>query len=83
MITLTQAFRLLNIEDCEIVYLKAGVSKRIHGYSGRKIREKLDMKNLRVSGIGLNFGYTTEFQGYILTIQGISENDLWRKLGWF
>lgn len=83
MITLTQAFRLLNIENCEIVYLKPGISKRIYGYSGRKIREKLDMKHLRVSGIGLYFGYTPDFKGYILTVQGISENDLCSKLGWF
>lgn len=75
MITLTQAFRLCNIQDCEVVYLRRG--RRHNSYevpiTGRTVREKYDMKHERVVEIGPRFCFGT-YEGLMFTLQDREES---------
>lgn len=78
MITLSEAFRLCNIGE-EAVYLQmAGdkANKRYHFWS-RKVREKLDMRKIKVVGIRpLWETYGPNYLGLLFIVRGITQEQL-------
>ncbi len=83
MITLKEAFALCNINDDEFVYLKNIEAKYFQDdgycYRGKTIREKLDMKKIKVHKIDLvfeHFGYN--FKGIQFIITGVSSEELYK-----
>ena len=64
MITLTEAFRLCNIRDDEIVHLRRRGENRTWSipYTGKEIRNKRDMKATKVVSITPHFCFG-EFEG--------------------
>lgn len=73
MISLIEAFNLLEIEDGECVFLTPlGKSMWCETImTGREVRNKLDMKKVKVRHIGIRIDrYDGEFFGYALEVTG-------------
>lgn len=59
MITLSEAFRLLQIRNSEIVWLRPVGGGRFSAkpYTEKEIREKFNMKSVQVHHIAIRFSY--------------------------
>lgn len=73
MVTLIEAFRLTDVRDDDIVYLRPKGQTRFYSIiaSGKRIREKLDMKRVKVVRISPRFevcGY--DYEGIEFTVTG-------------
>ena len=73
MVTLIEAFRLTDVRDDDIVYLRPKGQARFYSIiaSGKRIREKLDMKRVKVVRISPRFevdGY--DYEGIEFTVTG-------------
>lgn len=81
MITLSEAFKLCDIKE-EMVYFypinKQNTTFTIHyGIFSKKVREKFDMKKIKVVKIDLEFEhFGSDFRGYLFFVSGISEEEL-------
>lgn len=65
MITLSQAFKLCKIRDDELVHLRLAYCATLRGfdiYTGKYIREKMDMKKIWVVSIRPFFSFG-EYEG--------------------
>ena len=81
MITLSKAFRLCGI-DREIVYLQAAGSRDNFFFAARKIRNKLDMKKIRVIRIEPRFDkFGPDYLGMLFVVRGIDGEAL-KQLYW-
>lgn len=84
MITLSEAFRLCDIEDAEIVWLMNagaetyGLFGGKHGVNARMIRNKTDMKKIEVHRISVQHDYDGDFCGMVFVVNGIPEEELIR-----
>lgn len=81
MVTLSQAFRLCGI-DHEIVYLQAVGSRDDFFFAAKKIRNKLDMKKIKVIRIEPKFEcFGPDYLGMLFVVRGIDKRAL-EKLYW-
>lgn len=85
MITLAQAFRLCSIEKDEAVYLRhareknSGIWVNSYYFNAKKIRDKFDMRAIKVVKIELEFEhFGDDFYGYRFAIEGCSPEELRR-----
>lgn len=64
MLTLKQAMNVCHIQDDELVYLRPrGANRYAYDfYTGKQIRNKFDMKKVKVCGITVRFSWG-EFSG--------------------
>lgn len=65
MISLRQAFKLCKIRDDELVYLRPRGGSRFSSdmYTGKEVRNKLDMKRIDVISIDVRLSYG-EWKGF-------------------
>lgn len=73
MVTLIEAFRLTDVRDDEVVYLRPKGKTRFDSIiiSGKKVREKLDMKIVKVIRITPRFEmYGYGYEGIEFTVTG-------------
>lgn len=72
MVTLKEAIKLADIQEDELVYLKQEGSSKFDRelMTLREIRNKLDMKNLKVVSIKPSFSFDGEFQGMEFVLKG-------------
>lgn len=81
MITLSQAFRLCNIQNDDFVYIRHRREEpdrpfgRGHGISARTIRNYLDTSVIKVIKILPAFSYDG-YEGFTFVVDGISPDDL-------
>lgn len=81
MITLSKAFRLCGIER-EIVYLQTIGSRNDFFFTARKIRNKLDMKKIKVIRIEPRFEhFGPDYLGMLFVVRGIDGEAL-KQLYW-
>lgn len=73
MITLAHAFRLLQIEPGDLVYLRKPGQRWTQSrvFTERDIRNKTDMKAIKVFHIGLHFSYGEPPQWYELEVNNV------------
>ena len=81
MLTLSEAFRICDIgeESVFLIHVKAKKSVWMNGHRfwSTTIRNKFDMKKIRVLKIDLVFEtYGPDFLGYRFTVSGITEEQL-------
>lgn len=79
MITLSEAFKLCHIKAEKMVYLRENGKDDWHDYliSAKTIRNKLDMKKIRVVGIEPKFQrYGNDYLGLCFVVTGISEKEI-------
>lgn len=81
MITLAEAFKMCNVGE-EAVYLRHvsesnSIWNTCHRFWSKKIRDKFDMRKIRVIKIELEFEhFGAEFRGWRFVVAGITPEEL-------